>query len=224
MKTSIKQTIRHALITGPNSFGQRARNRRSETFGRLFPDLAEMSVLDLGGTAVFWKRAPARPKSVHMINTVTDPDLEPGDESWLRLDVGDACDIPTGVLDPRYDLVYSNSLIEHVGGHSRRMAFAEQVRTVGDEYWVQTPYRYFPVEPHWVAPGMQFLPLWARAKYGSVWPLADVPEKTFGVAVEAQLWTELLDISAMRWYFPDAEMYYERLAGLVKSVTAVKVR
>ena len=46
----------------------------------------------------------------------------------------------------------------------------------------------------------------------------------FDEAVEGQLSTELLDISAMRWYFPEAKMYYERLAGLVKSVTAVKVR
>ena len=22
---------------------------------------------------------------------------------------------------------------------------------------MQTPYRYFPIEPHWIAPGMQFL-------------------------------------------------------------------
>ena len=29
---------------------------------------------------------------------------------------------------------------------------------------VQTPYRYFPVEPHWLFPGLQFLPMGLRAR------------------------------------------------------------
>ena len=40
---------------------------------------------------------------------------------------------------------------------------------------MQTPYRYFPIEPHWLFPGMQFLPLpvrWSIASPMAVRPYA----------------------------------------------------
>lgn len=51
-----------------------------------------------------------------------------------------------------FGLVYSNSLIEHLGGHARRAAFAEQVRSLAPRHWVQTPYRYSLIKPHWLVP------------------------------------------------------------------------
>lgn len=63
-----------------------------------------------------------------------------------------------------FDLVYSNSVIEHVGGHARSCDFAGMVKTLARRHWgVQTPYRYFSIEPHWLFPGLQFLPQSARA-------------------------------------------------------------
>ncbi len=41
--------------------------------------------------------------------------------------------------------------------------------------WVQTPYRYFPIEPHWIFPGFQFLPLSARTEISRRWPLGNPP-------------------------------------------------
>ena len=63
-----------------------------------------------------------------------------------------------------YDVVFSNSLLEHVGGHAQRAALAREVRSLAPRHWVQTPYRYFPLEPHWLFPGMQF-PLEAQAEF-----------------------------------------------------------
>ena len=37
------------------------------------------------------------------------------------------------------------------------------MRELAQLHWVQTPYRYFPVEPHFLFPGFQFLPLTVRA-------------------------------------------------------------
>jgi hypothetical protein len=80
---------------------------------------------------------------------------QPSDVDWISTLVGDACALPRRVTDQRFDLVYSNSVIEHVGGHARREAFAAAVRNAADRYWVQTPYRYFAIEPHWLFPGFQ---------------------------------------------------------------------
>jgi hypothetical protein len=137
-------------------------------------------------------------------------------------DRADACALPGHIARRCYDLVFSNSVIEHVGGHERRERFAEAVRTLADAYWVQTPYRYFPVEPHWIAPAMQFLPAAARSAIAYRWPLAHTRPVDRADAVASVLWTELLDRTQLRHYFPDAELRAERVFGMVKSLLAVK--
>lgn len=62
-------------------------------------------------------------------------------------------------------------VLEHVGGHEQRSDFARWVRELGTHYWVQTPNRYFPVEPHWLFPGFQFPPDRTRAHVMRRWPL-----------------------------------------------------
>src|SRR5690349_17946278 len=134
------------------------RTRRAGWLAQQFPDLAEMSVIDLGGRASSWVKAPVRPKHVHIVNLEGETGLEEGElPSWAEVDFGDACDLPSTILSRRYDLVYCNSVLEHVGGHERRMRLAEAVHKLAGSHWVQTPYRYFPIEPHFVAPGLQFL-------------------------------------------------------------------
>lgn len=211
--------MRQVFADDPNSLGSRARSRRWDRFIATFPDLPEMSLLDLGGTAEYWSQVSVRPRTVHLINLQPPPEDLP---SWMRADVADACAIPESVLDDGYDLVYSNSVIEHVGGHRRRQDFARQVASAAPRYWVQTPYRYFPVEPHWVAPMMQFLPLRARAAMGRYWPLSHRRPVDLQDSVESQLDIELIDITQMRHYFPDGALVYERVLGLVKSIVAVR--
>ena len=141
---------------------------------------------------------------------------------WAEVDFGDACELPAEIRKRRYDLVFSNSVIEHVGGHERRLRLAEAIHDLADRHWVQTPYRYFPVEPHFVAPGMQFMPAAAQAAMLRKWPLVHTPPGDKKGAVESALWVELLGRTQMRFYFPDSELRSERFAGLTKSLIAVK--
>ena len=215
--------VRRRFVESPTSLGAQARARRWELIGHRFPDLAEMSVIDLGGTVEWWQRAPVRPRRVVVVNL-----FEPGasDDADLVPVVGDACAAGAALagagIEESFDLAFSNSLIEHVGGHSQRVALAEQVHTLATYHWVQTPYRYFPVEPHYLFPGMQFLPVRARAEVAVWWPLQHTRPATRTDARSEVQWTELLGISEMRTYFPDSEIVKERLAGLVKSLVAVR--
>jgi hypothetical protein len=215
------RSLRRAFVDSPASLGQRARMRRWQTFIETFPAIGAMSVLDLGGTVDYWLRAPVQPKTLHLIN------LEPGaaepPPSWMRVDTADACQPPDGTLRSSYDLVYSNSVIEHLGGHQQRRLFAANVLRAAPSHWIQTPYRYFPVEPHWVCPGMQYLPLNLRARLGQHWPLVHTPAADYENALEAQMAVELLSITQMRYYFPSSTLLYDRMFGAVKSIIAVKV-
>ena len=199
---------------GPGSISARARAKRMREFLRQFPDLADLRVVDLGGTASFWTAMPVMPAEVTCVNL----DERAGDEaSGVRCVVADACTYS----GPGVDLVVSNSLIEHVGGVAPRAQLATTVRSLAPRFWVQTPYRYFPVEPHWVFPGMQFMPLSIRARLARRhWTVGTVMDEQY--AFRQALWTELISMTELRALFPEAEIWSERMMGLVKSIVAVK--
>ncbi|MBQ0906621.1 class I SAM-dependent methyltransferase [Micromonospora sp. U21] len=212
-------SLRFRLVDSPTSLGAKRRARRAAWLSDTFPNLADMTVLDLGGRVESWARVPVRPAHVHVVNLEPLPSELP---DWAEADHADACELPRSILSRKYDLVFSNSVLEHVGGHERRQRMAEAIRELGRAYWVQTPYRYFPIEPHWVAPGMQFLPVSARVVMARRWPLAYNPGKSYEAAMRQVLTTELIGRAELRYLFPDATIRNERLAGLTKSIIAIR--
>lgn len=201
------------------SLGAWARGQRHALLVATFPDLDSMRVLDLGGTAHYWCTAPIRPESVVLLN----PYGEESGVDWVRTVTGDACEPPAELRSDRFDLVFSNSTIEHVGGHERRQRFAESVRSLAPRAWVQTPNRYFPVEPHWMLPFGQFLPAGLRAATVRRWPIrpAGFPADDRRESLGQMLEVDLLSESTLAWYFPEARILRERILGLTKSLVAV---
>src|SRR4051812_29779015 len=106
--------ITHALAdTGnPQSLSSRSRAKRWSQLIDRFPDFEQMEVLDLGGTPAYWRDSPYRPTHVTVVNLTNETAGEP----WLDIVRADACGLD---LSRRFDLVISNSLLEHVGGHER---------------------------------------------------------------------------------------------------------
>ncbi|MEV0583075.1 hypothetical protein [Nonomuraea sp. NPDC050310] len=212
------QALRNRFVDAPDSVGARARQRRWERFTATFPGIEQMSVIDLGGTFGAWERAPVRPARLHLVNLMDPPADLP---SWARADRADATELPKAILAGEYDLVYSNAVIEHVGGHIRRERFADNVRALAPRHWVQCPYRYFPIEPHVLFPGFQFLPVAARRMIISHWPLVHTAPADRLHALRDAMEVELLSVTEMRYYFPTSQIRFERMGGLVKSVIAV---
>lgn len=184
----------------------------------------------MGGEAHTWAALPVRPREVVLLNIPERAHQQQvelrdaGLNGWLRAVPGDACDPPDEIRSDNFDFVYSNSVIEHVGGHQRRLALARHATSLGRHHWIQTPNRYFPIEPHWMCPGFQFLPPRARAAVTLVWPIGHYTtrrhslEQRFGDALSI----ELLSASEMRFYFPDSDIVRERVAALTKSLIAVR--
>jgi hypothetical protein len=154
--------------------------------------------------------------------------FEPGTSSdeWIRPLTGDACTASQVVAESghseRFDLVFSNSLLEHVGGHANRVRLADEVDRLAPNHWIQTPYRYFPLEPHWLFPLMQFMPVSVRAFIAMHWPLAHTPADNVREATSEVQWTELVGISQLAFYFPTSRIIHERFLGMTKSLIAIR--
>lgn len=211
-------TVRDALTSAhPRSLSSALRRRRYEWLLAVFPDLEEMRVLDLGGRPNHWLGHDVVPSQVVCLNLEAWDPLPDGPVTMVQ---GDACDVDVVRRLGLFDLAFSNSVIEHVGGHDARLRFADAVRAAAERYWVQTPNRYFPIEPHAVWPGFQFLPVTARRYVAERWPLS--PLGTEGDLTDEILGIDLLSATMLRHYFPEAAILRERVAGLTKSLVAAR--
>jgi hypothetical protein len=179
------------------------------------------TVLDVGGTADTWTGLAVQPR-VTLLNM---PRAGVGREAGFDCVGADGCRLP--FADGAFDIVFSNSVIEHVGSADRQRVFAEEIRRVGRAYWVQTPNYWFPVEAHLLTPMIHFLPkAWQRSvlERGSIWEWLERPaldRRTFYIEHFLND-IRLLSATEMRALFPCAAILRERSAGLTKSLVACR--
>jgi SAM-dependent methyltransferase len=191
---------------------RRWRAARYELFVRLCAVQPGEPILDVG------VGAGASLERFNKTNPIVGVDLAPDVGSpWLQsanvtVAAADGTQLP--FEDDEFPVVFSNSVIEHVP-RDLQVNFANEIRRVGRRYFVQTPNRYFPIEPHYQAPLVQFLPrrwrLWLNQHVTLGW-------RTKGEWEEI----ELLSAKELSRLFPDAEIHRERLFGLTKSLMAVR--
>ncbi|PPU68874.1 hypothetical protein XpiCFBP4643_07720 [Xanthomonas pisi] len=116
-------------------------------------------MIGVGGTLAYWAQVPDAFFAQHACEVTVvnlDDSPPPAARTHPRSQWGDGCAL--GYADNAFDIAHSNSVIEHVGDAARTHAFADQIRRVAAQYYVQTPNYWFPIEPHYLAPGIQFLP------------------------------------------------------------------
>ncbi len=196
------------------------RARRLQWFRFVISPTSGSSVLDVGGYPWIWLEA-GLPLKVTLLNPHILPDLPAQFGDRFEFIVGDGCKLDYS--DKRFDVVFSNSVIEHVGTYDQQRAFAAEARRVGVALWIQTPAREFFIEPHLLAPFFHFLPrsLQSRiTRYGTVWGLLTKPNPA---QVEDFInGIRLLSYAEMKELFPDCEILRERWLGFTKSYVAVR--
>jgi SAM-dependent methyltransferase len=74
----------------------------------------------------------------------------------IRYVQGDACDLP--FADGEFGVVFSNAVIEHVGGRESQRRLVSEALRVGRRVFLTTPNRLFPVEVHTRLPFVHWLP------------------------------------------------------------------
>lgn len=202
------------------SFSNRMRERRFRLFLSLLERIPPpIRLLDVGGTPTFWALRDL-PSIDGLDVTCLNLEALPSEMPSVRSIAGDARDM-SEFPDDSFDVAFSNSVIEHVGGARSRQLMADEIRRVATRYFVQTPNRYFPIEPHFVFPGFQFLPLpvkrWILMRFSIGWH-TKTPDRRR--AEEIAMGIELIGEGEMRRLFPEARIHREKLYGLTKSITA----
>ena len=221
---------RRAIDYGdPQSVASRIRRRRIEPLVRLIAAShrrhGRARILDLGGTEEYWGLLPEGFLTAHRaeVTVLNVPGaVTPAVRGPFRVVEGDACHLPQ-YADGAFDVVHSNSVIEHVGDWARMEAFAGEVRRLAPSYFVQTPNFWFPVEPHWMAPLFHWLPRPVRVGMFLRFQLGHARRcDTVAEAVRLVEHARLLDRRMFQSLFPDAEHITERMIGLPKSLIAVR--
>ena len=195
------------------------RRRRFAFFQSLLSRLNRpIHILDIGGTETYWKTMGLNIDDQVFItllnlteNNVTLPNV--------TSIVGDARSVQAD--NASFDVVFSNSVIEHVGNYQDQLQMAKEVVRVGRRYFVQTPNKYFPLEPHFLFPFFQFLPIWIRVlllqNFNLGWFV-----KTADKAKAREIVEEIRLLSKREFIslFPNASIFQEKVFGMTKSFVA----
>jgi hypothetical protein len=195
-------------------FSARARGKRMDNFRRRLAIRDGMTVLDLGGQPAIWCSVEPR-LSITILNLAGVAEMSLPTHHAIDYAVGDACCAPE-FTDKSFDVVFSNSVIEHVGDAGKRSLFAAEVRRLGRAYWVQTPSKYFPIEAHCGMPLWWFYPKRLRRFFIERWR-SKLPAWT--EMVES---TDVVTRQELERLFPDASIIVERVLGLPKSYVAYR--
>ena len=180
-------------------------------------------IVDVGGRVEYWTPALQTLRRCNAHVTIVNVErTQPKNEPLFDFQFGDACDLGA-FRDGAFDFAHSNSLIEHLGNWDSMSRCAAELRRVSHSYYVQTPNFWFPYEPHFQAPFFHWLPEQMRARLVMRSSLGYFNRaKTLDKAMANIESVRLVDKVQFASLFPDAEIRFERFAGLGKSLIAIR--
>lgn len=184
----------------------------------------QVRILDVGGTKRYWRIVPDEFLKKNKVQvTILNLSLpKVASDEIYRFMAGDACDL-SGLKDNTYDIVHSNSVIEHVGDFARMEKFSNEIRRLARLYFVQTPNFWFPVEPHCMTLFFHWLPKSWRVFLVMRFSLGNWSRQyTYQSALSSVNSAALLKKKRFASLFPDADIKKEWLLFLPKSLIAIK--
>lgn len=224
-----RSRLRHNPLADRKSLEFQFRSKRfakvEQLISTILAEKGSCEILDLGGTELYWTIGEQFLRKHRGKISITLVNLERErvqDANLFKSMSGDASDL--SLLDgQQFDMVHSNSVIEHVGDHQAMARFAANVRRLAPRYFVQTPNYWFPFEPHFRLPFFQYLPEWTRVeiiRHFAVGYFDKVPDS-------AEAWDiikhhQMIGVRKMRRFFPDGDISFEKIGPLNKSIMAVR--
>jgi len=192
---------------------ERFRDQRMKLFLKLIGRVpTPATLLDVGGTVDFWRDRIPEGFSLTLVNVFEQEPLE-----GIKVLVGDACDL-TDFESQSFDVVFSNSVLGHVGGWKKQQQMASEIRRVGCQYFVQTPNQRFFLDWRTLVPFFHWLPSSVQAWCFQRFPVGRY-KRVLKADLALELATRVRNVNAVELHnlFPDGTIVPERVFGLTKS-------
>lgn len=228
---TVEETKARNPYADPTSLEFKFRARRFAKVRELIEDAleerGEAHILDLGGTEAYWligedfiNQHRGRLK-ITLVNLPQE--VKPVHDTALFTSLAGDAASPDLFRGQQFDLVHSNSVIEHVGDWSHMVQFAQNTKRLGKRYYMQTPNYWFPYEPHFRTLGFQYLPESARIALIQRVALGFFPRiDNYEEARQTIKHHSIISTRQVRQLFKGAEISHERVMGLKKSIIAIK--
>lgn len=218
------------LYKSENSIGNRFRRKRIKPLLDILYSISaakgSVNLLDVGGKIGYWQIIPRETfeeLKLHITILNIPGENHDNDTKDFTHVIGDACNMPE-YPDNSFDIVHSNSVIEHVGNWTKIKDFANEIKRVAPKLFIQTPNFWFPIEPHYMTPFFHWIPRYSRAfliqkrtlgNRGKANDLDDAMQKL-------QDQPQMLNYKCFSYLFSDCEIIRESFFLLTKSFVAIR--
>lgn len=199
-----------------NSIAYYFRKKRFDLLLKLINSYGRKKILDIGGfdnSLVFFDLKFAENNDITILN-IENIKIANNNIYFIQ---GDATD-PHLFLSNSFDIIHCNSVIEHLKTYSLQTILAQNIQKWGKYYFVQTPNYYFPVEPHFLTPFFQFLPIHIRSYLLTKLNLGHfTKEKDIERARNIVSSIRLMNYKELKYLFPNAKIIKEKFLFFTKS-------
>ena len=234
MKNQHKRTCAAYRPPSPRGYQAKCRRKRGEIFKQYLKPKEGDFILDLGGEdgAYISQLIPFK-TNVYIADINAEKLKRSAQKGYKIIQLSERGKIP--VEDGYFDIIFCSSVIEHVTvdkknieaiqtnkafrniALKRQKKLANEIQRAGKSYFVQTPYKYFPLESHSRLPFFLVkLPRKLQIKiikfFRKFWFARTTPD-----------WN-LLTVKDMKFLFPGAKIVKERVFFFTKSLMAIKDR
>lgn len=202
-----------------DSFAIKFRKQRYSFFLSWLENIdSPVTILDVGGTENYWKMMGVDEEfntHISIVNTISTSMVN---EKISHI-IGNGCNLC--LSNNSFDIVFSNSVIEHVGDLTSQNEMAQEVIRVGKNIFIQTPNKNSFLEPHFLFPFFQFLPknwqIWLVKNFKmGLFKKQNTPDEARKLVESIRLLTKMEFLQL----FQGAKCFTEKVFGMSKSYIA----
>ena len=207
------------------------RGRRLRLFNEFMSGVTgPVRLIDLGGTVKFWEDWGLAKRPQLDVTLVNNHDRDKNHEDdpitlpnlrRLRADVLSL----TAEDFAQYDVIFSNSLIEHLPGRALQQQLARAIIDSGRPYFLQTPNKHSPIDPHFPRPYVPFFATYPRPLQARLLSWSSLGSGSTAPSYQAALQRLQnyypMTVNDIRRCFPRARVVVERPLGVPMSIIAM---
>jgi len=207
-----------ADTTNKHSLACKFRKKRQAFFEEFMSNFEDFhKILDVGGTQEFWNNANYTKINNAHITLLNLKEIPTNKENFISI-VGNATEMKE-FQEKEFDVVFSNSVIEHLFTFENQLKMAEEIKRIGKKYFIQTPNKNFPIEPHFIFPFWQYLPeflkVWLLMNFKIGHCKTKIKDKTEAQLIAREI--RLLTKKELLSLFPGCKLYKEKILFFTKS-------